>query len=163
VSWPGADGLSLEIGDGGTVLLALPSRRVVTFHAVQEVLTTARVSHMFRADANLLLFNAVAHWLSDDDAQRTVCYVKDATCSAVVVLVRHTSVDGSIGFDVDDVPNLVDLQERCDGGHSILAEWAPEHVTSAAAVSLGIRHLSIPVIILQYMKLEKNVFIFLIF
>ena len=52
-------------------------------------------------------------------------------------------MDGSISLDVDDVSDLVDLEERGNCRHSILAERAPEHVTSASAVSLGIRHLYI--------------------
>jgi len=155
--------LSLEVGYGGAVLLALASGGVITLHAVQEILTTAGVTHVLSADANLLLFDAVAHRLGDDDAQGSVGNVENASSTTVVVLVGHAGVNGSIGFNVDDIADFVHLQKGRDGGHSILAEWAPEHVTSAAAVSLGIRHLSIPVIILQYMKLEKNVFIFLIF
>ena len=41
VGGSGADGLALEVGDGGSVLLALASGRVVALHAVQEILTTA--------------------------------------------------------------------------------------------------------------------------
>ena len=38
--------LSLEVGYGGAVLLALASGGVVTLHAVQEILTTAGVTHL---------------------------------------------------------------------------------------------------------------------
>ena len=41
-----ADGLSLEVRDGGAVLLALASGGVVTLHAVQEILTAAGVTHL---------------------------------------------------------------------------------------------------------------------
>jgi len=114
VSRSGSDRLSLEVGNGGSVLLALASRRVVTFHAVQEILTTAGMAHVLSTDANLLLFNAIAHGLGDDDAQRTISHVEDASSAAVVVFVRHAGVNGSVGFDVDDVADLINLQERRD-------------------------------------------------
>ena len=50
-------------------------------------------------------------------------------------------MDRAIGLDVDDISDLVDLEERGDGGDAILAKRASEHIPSTAAVSLGIRHL----------------------
>jgi len=141
VSGSRSDGLSLEVRDGGAVLLALASGGVVALHAVQEILTAAGVTHMLSADANFLLFDAVAHGLGDDDAQRSVGHVENASSASVVVFVGHPRVHGSVGFDVDDISDLVDLQQGRDGRHSIFAEWTPEHVTRASAISLGIRHL----------------------
>jgi len=139
-SW--SDGLSLKVRDGGAFLLALASGGIVTLHTVQEILTTAGMSNVFCSDADLLLFDPVPDRFGDDDAERAVCHVKHAPSATMVVFVGHTGMNGSIGLNVDDISDLVDLQQRGDRRHSILAEWASEHVTSASAVSLGIRHLS---------------------
>ena len=66
-------------------------------------------------------------------------------------------MDGSISLDVDDISDLVDLQQGGHGGHSILAEWTSEHVTRAAAITLGIRHLCFLVFTkLTNYLIEKN-------
>jgi len=136
VGGSGADRLSLEVRDGGAVLLALASGGVVAFHAVQEILTTAGMSDVFCSDADLLLFDPVSYWLGDDDAERAVSHVENASSTTVVVLVGHTGMNGSVGLDIDDIADLVDLEESGDRRHSILTEWTPEHVTSTAAISL---------------------------
>ena len=46
VSGFGSHRLSLQVGHFRAVLLALASRGVVTLHAVQEILTTAGVTHL---------------------------------------------------------------------------------------------------------------------
>ena len=45
---------------------------------------------MLSADANLLLFNAVAHRLGDNNTQRAVGHIENASSTTVVVLVGHT-------------------------------------------------------------------------
>jgi len=114
VSGSGSNGLSFEVRDGGALLLALAPGGIVTLHAVQEILTTAGVTDMLSTNANLLLFDAISHGLGDDDAQRPVGNVEDAPSAAVVVLMWHTSMNGSISLDIDDVSDLVDLQECGD-------------------------------------------------
>jgi len=140
VGWSGSNWLSLQVRDGGAVLLALTTSSVVALHTVQEVLATAGMSDVFGSDADFLLLDSVPDWLGDDHAQRPVGHVENAPSPTVVVLVRHASVDGSIGLDVDNVSDLVDLEQRGDRRHSILAKGPSEHVTRAAPISLGIRH-----------------------
>jgi len=140
VGGSGADGLPLEVGHGGSVLLALASGRVVALHAVQEILSAAGMPDVFGSDANLFLLDPVPHGFRDDDAQGSVRHVEHAARAPVVVLVGHTGVDGSVGFDVDDVADLVDLKQRRHGRHSVLAERTAEHVPGSAPISLGIRH-----------------------
>ena len=56
VSGSRSDGLSLEVRDGGTVLLALASGGVVALHAVQEILTAAGVTHLHTKGEEMVLF-----------------------------------------------------------------------------------------------------------
>merc|ERR1719369_493704 len=95
-------------------LLALASRRVVTFYAVQEILTTAGMSDVFGSDADLLLFDSVPDRFGNDDAKRAVGHVENASSTTVVVLVGHAGMNGSVGFDVDDIADLINLQECRD-------------------------------------------------
>jgi hypothetical protein len=53
----------------------------------------------------------------------------------MVVLVGHTLLLGTVGFDVDNVPDPVDLQERRKFDLSSLLETSLEHVASATAVT----------------------------
>jgi len=152
VGGSGADGLALEVGHGGAVLLALASGGVVALHAVQEILTAAGMPDVFGSDANLLLLDPVPDGFRDDDAQRSVRHVEHAARTPVVVLVGHAGVDGSVGFDVDDVADLVDLEQRRHGRHSVLAEGTAEHVPGSASVSLGIRHFYLG----SFTRLLKN-------
>jgi len=138
-SW--ANGLSLQIRDSRAVFLALTTGRVIAFHAIQEILTTAGMTDMLCSDADLLLFDPVPDRLGDHHTQGSVGHIENATGTTVVVFVGHTRMDGSIGFDVDDVSDLVDLQQRRDGRHAIFTEWPSEHVPSSPPISLGIRHL----------------------
>jgi len=140
VSGSRADGLSLEVRYSRAVLLALTTSRIITLHAIQEILTTAGMTDVFCSNADLLLLDPVPDWLGDHHTQRSVGHVENAASATVVVLVRHTRMDGSIGLDVDDVTNLIDLQQRRDGGHSIFTEGPSEHVPSSPAISLRIRH-----------------------
>jgi len=140
VSGSRADGLSLEVRYSRAVLLALTTSRIITLHAIQEILTTAGMTDVFCSNADLLLLDSVPDRLGDHHTKRSVGHVENAASATVVVLVRHTRMDGSIGLDVDDVSDLVDLQQRRDGRHAIFTEWPSEHVPSSPPISLGIRH-----------------------
>merc|ERR1712002_847743 len=35
-------------------------------------------------------------------------------------------MNGSVGLDIDDIADLVNLEESGDRRHSILTEWTPE-------------------------------------
>ena len=48
------------------------------------------MSDVFCSDADLLLFDPVSYWLGDDDAERAVSHVENASSTTVVVLVGHT-------------------------------------------------------------------------
>ena len=49
----------------------------------------------------------------------------------MVVLVRHTLVDGTVGFDVDNVTSLVSSQVGAEFDWSFGAEIAREQMASA--------------------------------
>jgi hypothetical protein len=46
----------------------------------------------------------------------------------VVELVRHTLLDSSVGLDIDDISNLVNLQVSGERDGTMLSEVTREHV-----------------------------------
>ena len=48
------------------------------------------MSDVFCPDADLFLLDPVPDWFGDDDAERTVRHVENASGTTVVVLVGHT-------------------------------------------------------------------------
>ena len=64
---------------------------------------------MLDANVDPLGDDPVSDLFVDDDSNGTRVDVEDGSSAAVVVLVRHTLVDGSIDNDVDDVSDLVGM------------------------------------------------------
>ena len=60
---------------------------------------------MLDADVDALFEVPVADFLVDDDAHSGLGHVVDNTGFAVIHLVWHAFLDGTVGFDVDDVSN----------------------------------------------------------
>jgi hypothetical protein len=77
----------------------------------------------------LLFTNNLVHFNTDT----TLGHVEYATSAAVVVLVRHTGVDGRVGGDVYHITTLVCVEVSGEPWQTILAEWARELVTCVAA------------------------------
>jgi len=136
VGGSGTNGLSLQVGNRSAVLLALSPSGVVALHAVQEILTAARVPDMLGPDADFLFLDPISHRLRHNHAQGPRGHVEHATGATVIVLEGHAPVDGTISFDVDNVADLVDLEQSGDRWHSILFVIFLEHVSGALAVSL---------------------------
>lgn len=95
---------------------------------------------MLNANADALLNVAVANRLVDDDAEGTLRDVEDDTGLAVVELVGHALLDGTVGLDVDEVPDLVGGHVGGELDHAMIAEAAGEEMASAGTVTEGMGH-----------------------
>lgn len=96
---------------------------------------------MLDADRNTLFEQARTYTLVDNDAKSRFGYVEDNTRLAMIKLVWHSLVDGTIGLDVNIVTHFVwDHVCRKVYRSSVLAEATGKHVTRARSISVGVRH-----------------------
>lgn len=136
------DALRLDLGDGLAGLLGgLGGDEGLLL--LNELLAAGRGADVLGADADALAEDAVAVRLVDDDTDTTGGDVPDDTGAAVVVLVGHTSADGSISDDVDVLADLVGGQDGGDGGDTVATELLGEEVTSAGLVTVRVGHFFI--------------------
>ncbi|KNC27024.1 hypothetical protein FF38_02354 [Lucilia cuprina] len=66
--------------------------------------------------------------------------IVDTASFAVVGLVGHTLLDGTMTLDVNNISNFEDTHVGGQGDDTMLAEGAREHVSGAATITLGISH-----------------------
>merc|ERR1712127_959183 len=78
--------------------------------------------------------------LGDDDTDGVGRDVVDSTGFTVVDLVWHTSLDGTVTFDVDDVTSFVDVHVSGQGGVTLLSEGFGEHVPGTSSFTVGVSH-----------------------
>lgn len=118
--------MGLSLGLLGSVLL----------DSVQEFLTTFRVLDVLNSDAESLLHVSVSDNLVDNDTNSRLGHVVNNTGLTLVVFVRHTLVDRTIGLDVNNVSYLVDLQVSRKWDSSMFLEITLKHVTSTRSVTM---------------------------
>ena len=82
----------------------------VGFNSVQELLSTSRVFDVFNSQVNSLFNVSVTNNLVDNNTNRRFGDVVNNTGFTVVVFVWHTFLDRTVGFDVNDITDLVSLQ-----------------------------------------------------
>lgn len=87
---------------------------------------------MFNADVDAFGDETVANLFVDDDSDGAGVDVEDASGAAMVVLVGHALVDGSIDNDVNNVSDPVGSQGLGDVDGSVLFEPLSELVSGSA-------------------------------
>ena len=140
VSASGLGGLSLEL-DGFTVGLGGSLLSLVGLDSVQEFLSALRVLDVFHSDVESLFDVSVTDNLVADDTNRGLGHVVDNTGLTVVELEGHTTVDGGVGLDVDNVTDLVGGEVgRKVGGTTGLLEPLGEHVSRTRSKTKRLPH-----------------------
>ena len=83
---------------------------------------------MLNTNMDALLKNASVDELVHTNTDGRLGHVENDTSAAVVVLVRHTLVDGRVGKDIDVVTDLDGEHVLGEVGHAMLPELLGEHV-----------------------------------
>ena len=89
--------------------LCLSSELIVSLNTVQEIFSASGFASMLDSDVNSLLDDSVADNLVNLNTNSSLGNVPDNTSLAMVKLVRHTLVDGTVGFNV----NIFSNSEGC--------------------------------------------------
>lgn len=126
--------LSLQL-DLFTLGLGFLLQGSVGLDSVQELLTTSRVLDVFNSQVDSLFEVSVADNLVDDNTDGGLGNVVNDTGLTVVVFVWHTLLDGTVGLDINDVTDLVDLQVGGQWNGTMLLEVTLESVTSTGSVT----------------------------
>ena len=93
-------------GDSLVLLVGLVLELVVLLDSLEELVAAGGLSEVLRADMESLFDLPVPDDLVDDDADGSGVDVEDLGGSAVVDVVGHALVDGSVDLDVDELAAL---------------------------------------------------------
>ena len=95
---------------------------------------------MFHSDVKSLGDDSVSDLFVNNDSQSSWVDIEDCTSSAVVVLVWHRFVDGTINNDIDDISDFVggEVFRHSDG--SVASESLLEFVSGSSLISVAVSH-----------------------
>jgi hypothetical protein len=95
---------------------------------------------MLNSHVNSLGDDSVSHLLVDDDTDGSGVDVEDGPRSAVVVLVRHSLVNGAIDNDIDDISVFIGGKSLSNVDRAVLFETLSELVSSSSLISVAVSH-----------------------
>ncbi len=137
----GLHGLSLDVNSlsGG---LGISLGLIVSADASLESLTAGRHADVLNADVDALGDNADTNALVHDDTDGVLGHVEDSAGLAVVELVGHTSLDGTIGNNINVVTLLVVHEVLAQWRNTVLSECFAEEISRASSKTETVGHLS---------------------
>ena len=95
---------------------------IIGAHAGLERLAARRHSHVLDAYVDALRNDATANLFVADDTNSVLGHIEDFASLAMVELVGHATLDGSVGQDVDVVTLAVGDEVLAQRGNSVLSE-----------------------------------------
>ena len=95
---------------------------------------------MLDSDVESLGDDSVSDLLVDDDAQSSRVDVEDGTGSAVVILVWHALVNGTVADDINDISDLVGGEVFSHSNGSVASESLLEFVSGSSLISVTVCH-----------------------
>ena len=98
---------------------------------------------MFDSDVNSFGDDSVSDLFVDDDSDGSGVDVEDSAGSAVVVLVGHAFVDGSVNNYVNDITDFVGGECFGDVDGSMLFESFSEFMSGSSFVSVAVGHVMV--------------------
>jgi len=101
---------------------------LVGLDTLNNFLLTLGLTDVFNSDMDTLLKNTPVDKLVHTNTNGGLGHIENNTSTSVVVLVRHTLVDGRVGEDVNVVSNLHRDEVLGEVGQTTLAKFLREHV-----------------------------------
>jgi hypothetical protein len=139
-SLSGLEGDSLGV-DLDALSLGLALLGVVLSDSPLEGLAALGSAHMLNSDVNSLGDDPASVLLVDHDSDGVLGHVEDAAGLSMVELVGHALVDGTVGYDVNEVSLLVSLHDLGEVHGAMLSEGLREQVSGSCSVTVAVRHL----------------------
>ena len=112
-----------------------------------DFLLTLGLSDVLDSDVNSLLDNSSVNLLVDSDSNGGLGQVEDNTSSTMVMLVRHTLVDGRVSEDINIITDLDAHEVLGEVWVSVFAEFLGEHLTGSGSLTEGMWHLELVVVL----------------
>ena len=116
-----------------SLLLGLTLELVILLDTLDESLTGEGLADVLNADMETLGDNAGVNAFVHNDTDGTSGDIEDTAGFAVVVLVEHAAVDGTIGNEVDNITLLVDSHDLVEAELSVGLVGTREQITSASS------------------------------
>lgn len=134
VSFLGLNRLTLKVHLYSS-LLGLNLGELIGNLTRKDLLLTSGLPDVLDTNVNTLLENASVDGLVDTNSNGRLGYVEDDSSAAVVVLERHTLVNGRVAEDVDVITNLYRHEILRKIGQTMLTVFLLKHVTGTCAGS----------------------------
>lgn len=139
VSLTRLDGLPLQVHMLASSLRS-PLLLSVGLNTIDKLLSALGVLDVLGADVHTLLNVSVADQLVEYDSEGGFGDVVDNTSLTVVDLVWHTLLNGTIGLDVDNVPNTELCKIGGHANHTLLLEAPGEGISCSCSETAGVTH-----------------------
>lgn len=95
---------------------------------------------MFNSDVEPFGDDSVSNLFVDNDSQSSGVDVEDCTGSAVIVLVGHGFVDGTIDNNIDNITDFVGSEVLGHSDSSVASESLLEFVSGSSFISVAVSH-----------------------
>ena len=96
---------------------------------------------MLNTDMNALGNQSIPDLLINDDADGSRIDVENSASPAVVVLIGHSLVDGTIDHNINDIADLVGGKSFGDVDGAVLLESFSKLMSCSASLSVAVGHL----------------------
>ena len=127
---------SLASGLGVSLLL------IVFTNTCLEGLAAGGHANVLDTHVDALGDNAVSNALVNNDTDSMRGHVEDLASLSVVKLVGHTSLDGTISNDINEISFAVRDEVLAEGRHTVLSESFAEKISRASSKTETVGHFS---------------------
>ena len=115
---------------------------IVLTNTCLEGLAAGGHANVLDTHVNALGDNAVSNALVHNDTDGVRGHVEDLAGLSVVELVGHTSLDGTISNDINEISFAVRDEVLAEGRHTVLSESLAEKISRASSKTETVGHFS---------------------